>query len=139
MEENTNKGLWQSRWLWIAVLVLILLIAFWGWWRGLEQVFARNTYQAVFLTNNQVYFGRLSNAKSAYPMLTDIFYLQVAQPLQSGEPAPAGGQVQLVKLGNELHGPKDEMKINKDHILFVEDLKPDSQVVKAIENFKKTK
>ncbi|KKS87977.1 hypothetical protein A3I36_00305 [Candidatus Giovannonibacteria bacterium RIFCSPLOWO2_02_FULL_45_28] len=135
MEENANKSLWRSKWLWIAVLVLILAVLFAGWWKGWEAVFAKNTYQAVFLTNSQVYFGRLSDARSSYPVLTDIFYLQVAQPLQAGNP-PAGGQVQLVKLGNELHGPKDEMRINRDHILFVEDLKPDSQVVKAIESFK---
>src|SRR3989338_1563719 len=135
MEENTNKSLWQSKWLWIAVLALVLVVLLFGWWKGWEVVFARNTYQAVFLTNDQVYFGRLSNPKSAYPALKNIFYLQVAQPLQAGNPQ-AGGQVQLVKLGGELHGPKDEMRINRDHILFIEDLKPDSQVVKAIENFK---
>jgi hypothetical protein len=41
----------------------------------------------------------------------------------------------LVKLGNELHGPKDEMTINKAHIIFVEDLKADGKVVTAIDKY----
>jgi hypothetical protein len=42
----------------------------------------------------------------------------------------------LVKLGNELHGPVDEMHISKAQILFYEDLKTDGQVVKAIQAYK---
>src|SRR3989344_4528142 len=33
-------------------------------------------YQAVFLTNGQVYFGKLSDVNSAYVSLQDIYYLQ---------------------------------------------------------------
>lgn len=99
-------------------------------------------YQAVFLTNGQVYFGKISNAQSTYATLTDIFYLQVVQPPLQGQqqpgqqPAAPQPQISLVKLGNELHGPVDEMQINRDHVLFYEDLKEDGQVVQAIKNFK---
>jgi len=101
-----------------------------------------NAYQAVFLVNNQVYFGKLSNENSQFPVLTDIYYLQVNQPIQpaqttKGQPAPAANPaVNLVKLGGELHGPTDEMRINRDQILLVENLRPDSNVTKAIENYK---
>jgi hypothetical protein len=100
-------------------------------------------YQAVFLTNGQVYFGKMTGANSDYPTLTDIYYLQVVQqpPLQgtpqAGQTAPTPQQqISLVKLGNELHGPVDEMHIAKGQILFYEDMKTDSQVVKAIEAYK---
>jgi hypothetical protein len=99
-------------------------------------------YQAVFLTNGQVYFGKLANPNSDYPVLTDIYYLQVVQPplqgQQNGQAAAATPQQQisLVKLGNELHGPVDEMHIAKAQILFYEDMKTDSQVVKAIQAYK---
>ncbi len=103
-----------------------------------------SAYQAVFLSNGQVYFGRLSAANSDYPILTDIYYLQVVQPPLQGQQsgtatAPdqtAQQQISLVKLGNELHGPVDEMHISKTQILFYEDLKSDGQVVKAIEAYK---
>ena len=88
------------------------------------------TYQAVFLSNGQVYFGMLSHRKSQYPTLTNIYYLQTGQQLQPSATSP---NVSLVKLGDELHGPADTMRINRDHIVFIEDLKPDSQVVALIE------
>lgn len=119
-------------------------------------------YQAVFLTNGQVYFGHLSRAGNQYAVLTDIFYLQVNQPLQTGQAgangqasaaqqqaqaantssaasASSGSQQQpqlsLVKLGNELHGPADLMHINRDQILFYEDLKADGKVAQAIDAY----
>lgn len=93
-----------------------------------------NGYEAVFLTNGQVYFGRLSNPSQDYVTLTDIYYLQVGPQQGSAQPnQPAPQQsITLVKLGNELHGPVDEMHINRSQVLFYEDLKEDGQVVKAI-------
>lgn len=103
-------------------------------------------YQAVFLSNGQVYFGKISSDEGNYVTLQDIYYLQVVQPpLQgnqqgtaTGQPAAAAAQPQisLVKLGNELHGPVDEMHISRAQILFYEDLKADGSVVKAIDAYK---
>lgn len=103
-------------------------------------------WQAVFLTNGQVYFGQLSNAGSAYPELTNIYYLQVQEvPIQPAEPATDEAGVQpaqqtaqqmvLVKFGTEMHRPQDRMFINNDHILFYENLEADSQVIKAIDDY----
>ena len=113
----------------VAVVLVLVGLAWWlGWlpWGGMA------TYQAVFLTNNQVYFGKLAKQNSQYPVLTDIYYLRVTQPLQPSQPNP---NISLIKLGDELHGPADKMEINRDQILFVEDLKSDSQVVRAIKDY----
>ena len=91
-------------------------------------------FQAVFLTNGQVYFGNLENYNARYVRLTNIYYLQVAQPLQQGQDTPQN--FNLTKLGGELHGPEDAMFIDKDKVLFWENMKNDSQVVKAIEDYK---
>lgn len=125
-------GMMKMKWFWMFLVLVIAVCAL--WYAG---VFGSSgKYQAVFLTNNQVYFGKVSNLGSSFPTLTDIYYLQVTQALQ---PKTNGTQPQinLVKLGGELHGPEDLMRINKDQILFVEDLKADSQVVNAIKDYKK--
>lgn len=96
------------------------------------------SYQAVFLTNGQVYFGRLSLQPGGYVVLTSIFYLQLTKDLQgqdSDQTQNENSNVTVVKLGNELHGPLDEMRINKDQILFYETLKSDSKVLQAINNY----
>lgn len=125
-------------------------------------------YYAVFLSNGQVYFGKLANYNTANPELSDIYYLQLAQSPQAGtegqqqvaegQETPEGegdsveGQVleqpgqttddqglTLIKLGEELHGPEDSMTINKEQVLFIEQLKDDGKVVKAIEDYKTNK
>jgi len=112
-----------------------------------EDVAKASDWQAVFLTNGQVYFGKLKNANSNYPTLEDVYYLQVQDvPIQPAEPAVDEAGVQsaqstqqqmiLVKFGTELHRPMDKMFLNKDHIMFFEDLREDSNVVSAIENYK---
>jgi len=98
-------------------------------------------YSAVFLTNGQVYFGKIYSGPSDQVDLRNIYYLQVSQQIQPNNssptptPADSSNNVVLVKLGNELHGPVDEMHINNSQVLFVESLKNDSKVVKAIADY----
>lgn len=118
------------------IVVAAVAVALWqsGAFAGAK---GGDAYQAVFLTNNQVYFGKIAREGGEFVRLTDIFYLQVQQPVQPiGENQPAGQSIALIKLGGELHGPEDEMRINRDHILFIEDLTDDSQVVQKILEFK---
>jgi hypothetical protein len=99
----------------------------------------KDQYQAVFLSDGQIYFGKLTGLDQEYAVLEDIFYLQVEQQVQpdrSNEDEPET-QISLAKLGNELHGPEDKMFINREQILFWENLKAEGQVVTAIDNFKK--
>ena len=103
-------------------------------------------YQAVFLTNGQVYFGKVGFHDGSYVELSDIYYLQVKPVLQQSEGDNNNDnrsqnqeqktELSLVKLGNELHGPEDRMMINKDQVVFVEDLKNDSKVTDAITRYK---
>lgn len=127
---------------WILVVALVVLIGAGGYYMMNGGSFAKiqkTDYQAVFLSNGQVYFGKVSNENSSTVTLKDIYYLQVqqqVQPTDSKDKAAADQQqVQLVKLGNEIHGPVDQMRINHDQILFVEDLKADGKVVTAIHNY----
>ncbi|EKD56204.1 MAG: hypothetical protein ACD_58C00271G0001 [uncultured bacterium] len=91
-------------------------------------------YQAVFLSNGQVYFGRLAGVTSSYATLEDVYYLQV-QKIQPAD-EKSQGKLTLIKLGNELHAPVDMMKINKDQILFYENLKEEGKVMQAIQRYK---
>ena len=120
---------------WIAILVVVVI--FFGAWKfsGFANFPSvhESEWQAVFLDNNQVYFGHLKSRNREYAVLNNIFYLRVTDSLQQG--APPGSGLNLVKLGEELHGPQDVMYISKDKITFWENLKSDSQVVQAINGF----
>jgi hypothetical protein len=98
----------------------------------------KDKFQAVFLNGGQVYFGRIKALNSKYLRMQDIYYLQVNQQVQPDTANKAtGNDVSLVKLGCELHGPTDEMVINRDQIMFWENLKTDGQVAKAVEEYVK--
>ena len=96
-------------------------------------------WQAVFLTNGQVYFGKLAKSSGQFVTLRTIYYLQLPTSPTPGTEAlvtpNTQSQISLVKFGNELHGPTDEMRINRDHILFIEEMKSDAKVVRAIEEY----
>jgi len=101
-------------------------------------------YKAVFLSNGQVYFGKLAGWPGSKPKLSDVYYLRLRKQLQEqrigeGEEATPAARSQnelvLIKLGSELHGPMDEINLNPDHVLFVESLKENSKVVEAIRTY----
>jgi hypothetical protein len=103
-----------------------------------ESKFVDNSkLQAVFLNGGQVYFGNIGALNPEYLGLTNIYYLRVNQQVQ---PKPGESQQQdisLVKLGCELHGPQDQMIINRDQVVFWENLKDDGQVAKAVAEYVK--
>lgn len=140
----------------ITILVLIIALIGIGWFlssNGLLPNFNKTAdattsitvakptdWQAIFLTNGQVYFGKLDSDNGQFFTLSDIYYIQVQQPAESTAAAKeqqAQQQISLVKLGNELHGPVDKMRINRDQIIFIEQMKADSKVVQAIDQYKK--
>lgn len=121
----------------LVVVILVAVIAI-AAFLGADKLkgSSNKTRQSVFLTNGQVYFGYITSENGKNLVLKDIYYLQVQQPLQPAkDEKEQQPQISLVKLGNELHGPKDEMRINREHVLFIEDMKNDSKVNQAIEDF----
>jgi hypothetical protein len=93
-------------------------------------------YQAVFLTNGQVYFGKVAGITNDYVNLGNIYYLNSQQqPDAAAKTTTQQTNFSLVKLGCELHGPADQMVINRDQVSFWENLKSDGKVAKAIQQF----
>lgn len=137
-QESSRKFGWSRfkfmrwrRWLWSGLLVFIAVLLVFNTFNLATPRPDKNKWQAVFLTNGQVYFGRLEILSKDYVKLSSIYYLQVQQPVQP-QPQTAQPNINLVKLGGELHGPEDEMFIPQDRILFWENLRDDSQVVRVI-------
>lgn len=123
----------------ILFIAMIFFIVF-GTPLNREAKFVNNDqYQAVFVNVNgtnggQVYFGRITSLTPQYIRLTNVFYIQNQS---SDTQASSGSSYNLVKLGCELHGPVDEMLINRDQVFFWENLKADSQVAQKAAEFYK--
>lgn len=123
----------------IGVVIVIALIAVACWYHMAHSAAAaidKSTYQAVFVSNNQAFFGKLQRLGDGAYKLTNVYYLQqgsnTAQKANTGDQTP-----QLVKMGSELHGPTDQVVFDAHQVLFWENLRSDSKVVKAIGDYEK--
>lgn len=125
----TKKNRIVSKKHFVALVIIAALIAagLFAWSKMTNQIDGAR-YQAVFLTNGQVYFGKLHDYYGNRPYMTDVYYFQGSN---AGGTSQSSTQ-QLRKLGQEVHGPEQKLILNKDSILFVENLREDSSVVSAI-------
>ncbi len=152
MEESSPKSSRNKRGdsklpLWLRVLYITLLFGAVIVIVGLTVMFSRGDtiaseskyvdakkYQAVFLNNGQVYFGKVVDLNNEYVRMSGIYYL-TQNTDSSGK---TSGNYTLVKLGcQQIHDPTDQMLINRSQVTFWENLSDDGQVAKSIAEFKK--
>jgi len=81
----------------------------------------RGAYQAVFLSTGQAFYGRLTVADADTYLLNDVYYLVATD-----------GAQRLIKRGAEVFGPKDPMVIPARSVLFIENMRDDSEIVSGI-------
>lgn len=148
--KSEANGSWLKGLVTLIIVVIIiggglyLIASYTGLGSGLlpgESSF-KAKWQAVFLSNGQVYFGQIVKVDREFVYLENIYYLQVINLEDTiGQPPDVQTQPEqqltLIKLGNEIHGPQDEMRINRDHVIIIENLKDDSRVVQAINDYVK--
>ncbi len=114
----------------LATVVAVLVIAFLlvRWWDFVMPSFGAR-YQAVFLANGQTYFGHYLDRLGPYVKVENAFYI-TQQPTTDENQTP---ESRLIRRGSELHQPLPYVLIPKSAILFVEDLRADSQVAQFMD------
>jgi hypothetical protein len=106
-----------------AVLIVAATFLVVRWWDFTLPAFGAR-YQAVFLANGQTYFGHYLDRLGPYVKVENAFYIQQAPTAEEGQTPES----RLIRRGSELHQPLPFVLIPKSAILFVEDLRQDSQV-----------
>lgn len=117
--KDLNQGAWLLRFTFLAALFLFLGC-------GVSDLQFSTEYQAVFLDNGQVFFGKLADTGSSFLTLRDIYYVQTMMEREKKETSNV-----LVKRGSEWHNP-DFMRINTRHVLVIEPVGPGSRVAQLI-------
>lgn len=102
-----------------------------------SQYVMKDDYQAIFLDNGQVYFGKIASLNSQYIDLQNVFYLNSQSQTDTDAKTTTAQDTNftLIKLGCELHGPYNQMIINTDKVTFWENIRDDGQVSKTIEEW----
>ena len=85
-------------------------------------------YQAVILSNDKVYFGKMEAVSDEFYRLDDAFFLRETRASADAEPERA-----LLPINREIHAPENSMLIRKDEVVLVENLADDSPIQTEIE------
>ena len=110
-----------------ALVLAVLVVSFFLMKSSSHRTVKFDTsYQAVLLSNGNVYFGRLQDYGGRFPVLRDVFYIQ-----SSVNPDTKQTVNVLIKRGKEMHAP-DRMYLNPSQIILVEPVGPDSKVMQLI-------
>jgi hypothetical protein len=111
------------------IIALSILLASWIGTRSHVVQFDK-PYQAVLLSNGQVYYGRLEGYGTEHPVLREVYYIQSSVNPQTHEQSNI-----LTRRGKEWHGP-DRMYLNPSQILLVEPVGTDSKLADLIKDLK---
>jgi hypothetical protein len=88
-------------------------------------------YQAVILSNDKVYFGRLESISDDFFELKSAFFLRETREDATSEPVRA-----LLPVNREIHAPDNTMLIRKAEVVLVENLAKDSPILTEIKRQK---
>jgi hypothetical protein len=83
-------------------------------------------YRAVLLSNGMVLFGKLHGLGTAFPVMTDVYYVQTVE-----DPATKKPTTVLIKRGKEWHAP-DRTVLNPRQIILIEPVTSGSKVMHLI-------
>jgi hypothetical protein len=121
----------------LAVLVLGLVLGG-GGMRLIESLTKADTsvgatvdttrYQSVILSNNKVYFGKLTSENDTFFRLDHAYFLRETQAAADAQPVRT-----LLPVNRELQAPENRMLIRKDAVVIVENLAKDSPLLKEIQ------
>lgn len=90
---------------------------------------SETAFRAVLMSNGMVLFGKLHGLGTAYPVLTDVYYVRTV------EDAAKKPTSVLIKRGSEWHQP-DRTVLNADQIVLIEPVTKDSKVMQIIDESK---
>lgn len=137
MEKESKKLLSKGKIIAILVVVIVggLLASYFLFFKD-----KMNTkYKAIFLDNNDIYFGKVDYKNDNYVKIKDVYSLRVSQVTKKDKDGKDVQEpyFQIIKMGSEIHGPKNEMEITREHILYIQELEKTSQVLSTIANYDK--
>ena len=124
-----QRGLRSAFILGAVIIAIAILASTWLSHRSYAVSFDK-PYQAVLLSNGQVYYGRLEGYGTDHPVLREVYYIQVQTNPETKQQTNI-----LLKRGKEWHAP-DRMYINPHQIILVEPVGTDSKVADLIREMK---
>ena len=111
-------------WLRLIGLIVIFIAIVWYIFSFFVGI---NSWKAVFLDNNQVFFGKFANVPfSSSITLHKTYYLRPSS-------ASSTNSAEILSIKDNSQSPQDFLVISKFHILYTEQLKPKGIMSQALD------
>lgn len=99
-------------------------------------------WHAIKLLDGEIFYGQVFDVKADPIVIANVYYnydqaKQNSEAKDKTKTVEETGNLRLVKRGKETHGPAGTMNIVRAQVLFMEPLKTDSKVLKAILDYEK--
>lgn len=88
-------------------------------------------YQVIYLTNGQMYFGKLKNASGDFLVMTNPYTPQSSTSTSTDNSSSTSAGT-LLKVSDQLYGPEDSIAIKSSQVAFWQNLRNNSKVTQAI-------
>lgn len=138
-QAKTGKDFTKKALFIVGGVVIIALLVWWFFLRniGIPSYVDTGKYQVACLQSGECYFGKITSVTSDTVQIKNVFYVQKATETETANSSSDknNNKLQLIKLGNEVHGPEDMMIINRSQVLYIENLKADGQVTQTINSY----
>ena len=129
----------------IFILVIIIALGFYLFVNKNKEVESvknesnKNFWYSVKLINGEVYYGQIKDTGADPVVLENVYYNydQINSEQDMDGEKQESGNLRLVKRGKETHGPDGSMSIVRTQVVYMEALREDSKVLKAILDYEK--
>jgi hypothetical protein len=107
----------------------------------IKKISNSNPWYAVKLLDGDIIYGKITDINTD-PLIIDSVYYNYDQKRSENDtgqkkPVNETGDLRLVKRGNETHGPDGKLQVFRAQVVFMENLRADSKVLRVIEENEK--
>ncbi len=106
----------------------------------IKKIVNNNPWYAVKLVDGDIIYGKITDINTD-PLVVESVYYNYDQKKtendQQKKKISENGDLRLVKRGNETHGPDGKLQIFRAQVVFMENLRADSKVLRVIEDNEK--
>jgi len=140
-EKQVNEGVLKRTVIILGIIIVFTILYFMVFDKTQENEKPTLNWYAVKLITGEIYYGQINDIKADPVMIDNVYYnydqLKEGGGIDTTYKPNETGNIRLVKRGKETHGPAGSLNVVRAQVVYMEPLKEDSNVLKAIINYEK--
>lgn len=119
----------------LPLLLVIVVLLLRGSGSSVADEVRENRIQAVYMTDERLYFGQIRAGSGDFLRVENAFFLRRAgdDAADGKDAADKDGDTELARVSLELGG-EDDMLVNAGEVVRIQDLSPDSEIASTIKD-----